>query len=110
MIQNIQDPYISSGPGKLESLKQRVQHREIQGNKQEKDEKLMEACEGFEALFLQKILESMRDTLPGNALFEESHGMQMYKSMYDQYLAEDLSKSHKLGVSDFLYKELTKKS
>ncbi len=108
MIKNIHDANILSGTGKLDALQRKVKNSHSRHDKQGKkeDQKLMEACEGFEAMFLQKTLESMRDTLPGNALFEDSNGMKIFKSMHDQYLAEDLSKSHKFGISDFLYQEL----
>ncbi len=111
MVRNIKDINFTATAGKAESLKQRLQSSHARGNKKnrEEDAKLMKACEGFEAVFLQKTLESMRDTLPGNSLFGNSHGMQIYKSMHDQYLAEDLSKSHKFGISDLLYRELQKK-
>ncbi len=70
---------------------------------------LKDACAGFEAIFMNSMIKSMRKTLPGNALFKESNSMNIYKSMYDQHLSEQLSKSHKsLGVKEFLYQQLKK--
>ncbi|MCK5313259.1 MAG: rod-binding protein [Desulfobacteraceae bacterium] len=76
------------------------------------DKELKEACQGFEAIFLKSMLKNMRDSLPGNALFEtDNHGMDIYKSMYDEYLAENLSKQgNGLGISEFLYNELRDKT
>lgn len=75
------------------------------GNFREKE--LQEACAGFEAIFLHAMIKSMRKSLPGNALFMDSHGMDMYKSMYDQQLADELSESKtSLGVKEFLYNQL----
>jgi flagellar protein FlgJ len=72
-----------------------------------KEKELKEVCAGFEAIFLHTMIKSMRKSLPGNALFEDSHGMDMYKSMYDQYLADELSQSQtSLGVKEFLYDQL----
>jgi len=75
------------------------------------DKKLKEACQGFEAIFLKNMLKNMRDSLPGDALFEtDNHGMDMYKSMHDEYLAENLSKQgNGIGISEFLYNELRDK-
>jgi flagellar protein FlgJ len=72
------------------------------------DEKaLMEACEGFEAIFTKTMLDSMRDTLPGNALFPKSNGQDIFESMRDQQLAEDLSSApHGVGIKEFLYNQL----
>ncbi|MCP4673614.1 MAG: flagellar biosynthesis protein FlgJ [Desulfobacula sp.] len=72
-----------------------------------KEQELKEACQGFESIFLHTMIKSMRKSLPGNALFMDSHGMDMYKSMYDQHLADELSKSKtSLGVKEFLYNQL----
>ena len=72
-----------------------------------KEKELKEACAGFEAIFLNTMIKSMRKSLPGNALFNQSHGMDIYKSMYDQYLSDELSKSKtSIGVKEFLYEQL----
>lgn len=72
-----------------------------------KEKELKEACAGFEAIFLNTMIKSMRKSLPGDALLDGSHGMDIYKSMYDQYLAEELSKSKtSIGVKEFLYEQL----
>ena len=72
-----------------------------------KEKELKEACAGFEAIFLHTMIKSMRETLPGNALFKESNSMNIYTSMYDQYLAEELSKSQtSIGLKEFLYQQL----
>ncbi len=72
---------------------------------------LKEACQGFEAIFLKSMLKSMRTSLLGEALFEtDNHGMDIYKSMQDEYLAESLSKQGQgIGLGEFLYNELRDK-
>lgn len=72
-----------------------------------KEKELKEACAGFEAIFLNTMIKSMRESLPGDGIFPESNGMDIYKSMYDQYLADELSKSRtSVGIRDFLYHQL----
>jgi len=71
------------------------------------EEALMEACEGFEAIFTKTMLDSMRATLPGDALFPETNGQEIMESMKDQQLADDLSKApHGTGIKEFLYNQL----
>ncbi len=71
------------------------------------DKALKEACAGFEAILMQTMLKSMRQSLPGDALFKESNATNIYKSMQDQYLAETLSKGpSSIGLKDFLYEHL----
>lgn len=72
-----------------------------------KEKELKKACEGFEAIILNTILKSMRESLPGDALFGESNSTNIYKSMYDQYLAEELAgKNQSIGLKEFLFKQL----
>ena len=76
-------------------------------NNLNKERQLKEACAGFEAIFLNEMIKSMRNTLPGDSLFEDSNGMNIYKSMHDQHLADQLSKSkNSVGFKEFLYQEL----
>jgi len=73
----------------------------------EKDKELKEACAGFEAIFMKEMIQSMRNTLPGDALFKESNATNIYQSMQDQHLAESLSKSqNSTGLKEFLYQQL----
>ncbi|MCP3941183.1 MAG: flagellar biosynthesis protein FlgJ [Desulfobacteraceae bacterium] len=72
-----------------------------------KDEELKEACAGFEAIFLNSMVTSMRGSLPGNALFKESNEMDIFQSMYDQSLVDELSGSGTTtGIKEFLYQQL----
>lgn len=71
------------------------------------EKKLMEACEGFEAIFTKTLLDSMRSTLPGDALFETSNGRQIFESLQDQHLAEEISAApHAAGIKEFLFNQL----
>ncbi|MCP4720084.1 MAG: flagellar biosynthesis protein FlgJ [Desulfobacteraceae bacterium] len=80
------------------------------GNKKNfisKEKELKDACAGFEAIFLNTMVTSMRGTLPGNALFEESNEMNIFQSMYDQSLVDELSKNGTTtGIKEFLYQQL----
>lgn len=90
---------------RLSSAKTKVDNPE---KKAMQEAKLKEACAGFEAIFLHSMLKSMRQSLPGDAVFKESNSGNIYQSMYDQYLAENLSKGSgsSIGVKEFLYEQL----
>ncbi len=71
------------------------------------EKELKEACAGFEAIFLNTMVTSMRGTLTGDALFNESNEMDIYQSMYDQALVDELSKNgSSTGIKEFLYQQL----
>lgn len=88
-------------------LNQQLETLGSQARKSSEEKELEQAVQGFEAIFMQSLLKSMRATLPGDALFEKSHAMGIFESMHDQHLAEELSKGHHaLGIGKFLYDEL----
>lgn len=73
--------------------------------KREKD--LEKACQGFEALMLNTLMERMRDTLPGDSLFPESNASDVFQSLHDQYLTDNLSQGRRVtGFKEFLYQQL----
>ena len=97
-------------PGALEASKasgvSRITAQDAEGGDKDK-QKLKEACQGFEAIFLSTMMKSMRQTLPGEDIFGKSHGLDLYKSMYDQQLADKLAASGRgVGITDFFYKQL----
>jgi len=68
---------------------------------------LKEACQGFEAIFLSTMIKQMRQTLPGDTMFGNGQGMEIYKSMYDQHLADKLAASGRgVGIAEFFYNQL----
>ncbi|WP_456267391.1 flagellar assembly peptidoglycan hydrolase FlgJ [Kushneria sp. AK178] len=69
-------------------------------------ESLKETSQQFEALFLQKMLKSMRDAMPKSDLLR-SDSMDTYTQMLDQQWAQDLSEQG-IGLSDMMVKQLSK--
>ncbi|MFN2359178.1 MAG: rod-binding protein [Desulfotignum sp.] len=103
--QNLLQQQMETVGEKTRSSKKETERKETELKKTE----LMEAAQGFEAIFIHTVLKSMRETLPGDALFEKSHAMGIFESMQDQHLAEELSKSRNgFGIGKFLYEELKK--
>lgn len=58
-----------------------------------------------EGLFVQMMLKSMRDALPQEGLLD-SHQTQLYTSLYDQQIAQQLS-AKGLGLADMMVKQLS---
>ncbi len=73
----------------------------------QKEKKLREACEGFESIFIQKMWEEMRKTLPKSTLL---HGReeQFWQGMYDQELAKKLTSAGGIGLADMMYNQLSR--
>ncbi len=67
------------------------------------------ATKGFEALLLQEMMKSMWATVDTTGLLgEDSNQSQIYRSMFNQAVADEIAKGDGVGVQDFLEKELNK--
>lgn len=76
---------------------------------QVKNKKLDEACKDFEAIMLNKIMSSMRDSLPEGGLYEKSYGEKIFQSMLDEELTRQMAHGKGMGLAKLLYEELSKK-
>lgn len=68
-------------------------------------ERLKEACKGFEALFINEMLKSMRRTIPKSGLLDGGVQGRIYESMFDEAVSRALSERGALGIADMLYRE-----
>ncbi|WP_334158388.1 flagellar assembly peptidoglycan hydrolase FlgJ [Oryzomicrobium sp.] len=66
---------------------------------------LKSTAQQFEALFLQQVLKSMRDTLPKDGLFDNDT-TRLYTSMLDQQLALRLASSGQVGLAKVIEQQL----
>ncbi len=72
----------------------------------EKSKKLREQCEGFESIFIQKMWQQMRATLPQeNPLVGREE--KFWQSMYDQELSKKMAEGGGIGLADMMYEQLS---
>ncbi len=77
------------------------------GAPKDKNAKLREACEGFEAVFIQKMWEQMQATVPQEGYLhskEEKH----WQGMYNQELGKKMAASGGIGLADMMMEQLGK--
>ncbi len=70
--------------------------------KTDNDTKLKEQTDKFEAYFIKKVLDV--STKSDNSLFPKSPGEEIYKSMYNEALSDQMS--GQFGFSELLFKFL----
>jgi Rod binding domain-containing protein len=75
---------------------------------QDRKVRLREACEGFEAIFIQKIWEQMRKNVPQEG-YLHSRDEAMYQAMYDQEFARKMASAGGIGLADMLYDQLAQR-
>jgi len=73
------------------------------------EEGISKAAKGFESLFIFRMLQEMRKTVPKNPLWGDSFGMDVFMSMFDEKIANRIAESGQFGLSDILIKYLEKK-
>lgn len=78
------------------------------GDSRTEQEKLRESCEGFESLFIQKMWEQMRKTLPKEG-YLHSKDEETYQSMFDVELSKKMASAGGIGLADMLYDQLSQK-
>ena len=73
----------------------------------EYQQKLKDACKGFESMFIQLMWKEMRKTVPENSLFGESNGEKIFRDMLDTEMSDRMSEAGGMGLADMMYKQLT---
>ncbi|MFW5730046.1 MAG: peptidoglycan DD-metalloendopeptidase family protein [Desulfonatronovibrionaceae bacterium] len=86
----------------MEQLRKRL------GAGQNQEKELRKACEQFESVFLQKIWEQMRSTVPKEG-YLHSKEQDMYQSMFDEELSKDMARSGGIGLAEMMYGQLSKR-
>lgn len=68
--------------------------------------RLKTVCAEFEAIFLNHMLKTMRNTTSGGGLFGKSHQEEVLGSVVDEKVALDLAKKRGMGIGDLLFRKL----
>ena len=61
----------------------------------------------FESVFLNKLLSSMRKTIPKSGLLD-SFASDMFQSMMDEEMSKEMSKNKGMGMGEIIYNDLSK--
>lgn len=70
------------------------------------DQKLMEACQEFESIFLYMMMKEMRKTVPEDGIVEKSQGTIMFEEMHLEEMANEISKGDNgMGLAKQLYNQ-----
>ncbi len=76
-------------------------------NAVKKEKELRSAAEGFEAIFIQKMWEQMRASVPENA-YLSSKEEKYWQSMYDQQLGKDMAAGGGIGLANMIVEQMSK--
>lgn len=74
--------------------------------KSQDQEKLKKACEDFEAIFVNMLLKSMKNTVDEGGLTKKSHAREMFEGMLNEEMASSIAKGRGIGIAEILYNSL----
>ncbi|RKX74758.1 MAG: hypothetical protein DRP87_16195 [Spirochaetes bacterium] len=81
--------------------------REVRRPEIKRDEKLFEACEDFEALFVKQMLDSMRQTVPKTGILNGGIAEDIFEEMLYSEYAKLFSRNTRLGIAEAVYREVS---
>lgn len=76
---------------------------------QKQDRELLQACQQLESVFLNKVLDSMRSTIPKSDIMGNSYALEVFNSMLYEEYSKEMSRNGSIGIADILYKQLNQK-
>ncbi|MEF2145072.1 MAG: rod-binding protein [Desulfovibrionaceae bacterium] len=110
MIKAGMDPQLANSQAQNQELvryKQRMDSlRQRLDGQPDKEGQLKKACKDFEAVFIGKLWEQMRRTVPKDEKGMHSKQEDMYLSMFDRAFSEHMADAGGIGLSDLIYDQL----
>ncbi len=71
------------------------------------EEALRKAAKELEAVFINDLFKEMRKTIDKSGLVENAPGSNIYESMFDESVSNEVSKGKGIGLADMIYKQMT---
>lgn len=99
---------ITAAPSYGEALEKKDFSRCLETAINEKNnKKLYSACQELESVFLNKVLECMRQSVPRSEITGHSFATDTFESMLYTEYARSMSQTGSLGIADILYRQLS---
>lgn len=96
----------NAGQANLDTQRSRLQNLSKSQDQATKEKELRKAAEGFEAIFIQKMWDEMRSSLPKNGI-NHSKEEEYWQSMYSQELGKSMASVGGIGLADMMVEQLT---
>ncbi len=70
------------------------------------DAEIRQVSKNFESIFLQMVFKEMRKSVQKSNLLGNSQGMEIFESMYDEDLTQQLASAGGVGLGQMIYQKL----
>lgn len=94
------NPYI----GRIGS--ERIAENFAKSYQYKENNRLKEASQGFEALFIQIMLRAMRNTVPKSSFSQKGLDYDIFMGMFDEEISKRISERNSIGLSRLIYNEI----
>ena len=75
-------------------------------DKSNEPDKLKQACQELESIFVQTMLKGMRSTISKEGFIESGQGQEMFEEFLDVEVAKSASRTGGFGIADALYRQM----
>ena len=89
-------------PGPLEAIRTRPDASAKPSGKE-----LEEVCRDFESLFVNYLMQQMRDTVPEDSLFGGGQAEKIYTGMLDTEVSKTVSQQRGIGLAAMMYAQMS---
>jgi len=89
-------------------LDQVMTPRTVKSHKGQNPEKLKEAAQQFEAIFIQQMYKEMRKTIPDDGLIQHGNAEDIYAQLQDLEAAKITAQQGGIGLADLMMQQLMK--
>lgn len=96
----------NAGQANLDTQRSRLENLSNSKDQATREKELRKASEGFEAIFIQKMWDEMRSSLPKNGI-HYSKEEEYWQSMYSQELGKSMASVGGIGLADMMVEQLT---
>ena len=97
----------NAGQSNLDTQRSHLENLSKSQDQATKEKELRKAAEGFEAIFIQKMWDEMRSSLPKDGMYH-SKEEEYWQSMYSQELGKSMASAGGIGLADMMVEQLTR--
>ena len=89
-------------------LEQKIKRAEKAATQKGGEQEMRQVSRDLEAVFLRILIDSMQKTIPESSLFGQSSGMETFQGMFNENVAEQMSRNGSIGLADMIYRQLSR--
>ncbi len=84
-----------------------IPHKTTGAERTQKDlHSLRESCREFEAIFIDQMYKTMRNSMPNDGLIPQDNATKIYQDMLDMQMARESAKGKGIGIGQAMFNQM----